>query len=288
MSVREVKAVELEALMLATQLLQRARRADPRAGLWEAADVQWWWRRPRQSDEVEKLFWVDDEGPAAGVLLTSWNHDAWQCDPVVVPGAPGPQPKLVWTRAIEHATRLLETRFEIPVSDDDRAFTELAQRSGLDPGRQDFTAWMDAADRPTVSALPPRFVLVDRTQRPDTPHPLRPRNGDGVAQRLDQCPLYDPTLDLAVETADGVVAGYSLYWYDPTTGVGLVEPVRVEEEFRRRGLARAMLTDGIDRLFRRGVQRIKISYETNAAGGLYQSVGFRQTSSATWYQSFRS
>jgi hypothetical protein len=51
--------------MLATQLLQRARCADPRAGLWEAADVQWWWRTPRRSDDVEKLFWIDDEGPVA-------------------------------------------------------------------------------------------------------------------------------------------------------------------------------------------------------------------------------
>ncbi|HKZ19337.1 MAG TPA: GNAT family N-acetyltransferase [Acidimicrobiia bacterium] len=82
-----------------------------------------------------------------------------------------------------------------------------------------------------------------------------------------------------------MVAGYSLYWFDPTTKVGLVEPVRVEEEFQRRGLARAMLTAGIDRLFKRGAQRVKISYDTDAAGALYQGVGFLPTSTATWYQS---
>jgi GNAT superfamily N-acetyltransferase len=112
---------------------------------------------------------------------------------------------------------------------------------------------------------------------------MRHRNGDGVAQRLDQCPLYDPALDLAVETADGVVAGYSLYWFDAATKVGLVEPVRVDEKFLRRGLARAMLAAGIDRLIRRGAQRVKISYETDAAGALYQGVGFRRTSASTWF-----
>lgn len=284
MSVREVRAVGHEALMLATKLLQRVRRADPQTGLWEAADVQWWWRRPRRSDEVEKLFWVDDEGPLAGVLLTSWSEDAWQCDPVVVPGAPGPQPRVVWTRAIKQAARHAEKEFEVPVSDDDRTFTELARRSGFTAGRQDSTAWMDAADRPTASALPAGFALVDRTQHRDAPHPLRQRNGDGVAQRLDQCPIYDPALDLAIETTNGRVAGYSLFWFDPTTKVGLVEPVRVEEEFWRQGLARAMLSEGIDRLVKRGAQRVKISYETDAAAALYQGVGFRPTSTATWYR----
>src|SRR5690606_15352651 len=129
-------------------------------------------------------------------------------------------------------------------SDDDRTFRELARRSGFTAGERDGTAWMDAADRPAVLAPPAGFALTDRTQRRDAPHPMRHRNGEGVAQRLEQCPLYDPALDLAVETADGRVAGYSLYWFDPITRVGLVEPVRIEDEFQRRGLARAMLSAG--------------------------------------------
>ena len=113
---------------------------------------------------------------------------------------------------------------------------------------------------------------------------MRHRNGDAVEERLRQCPLYDPGLDLAVETADGSIAGYSLYWFDPTTKVGLVEPVRVEDEYQRRGLGRAMLTAGIERLAKTGAQRMKISYVTDAAGALYKGVGFRPTSTATWYE----
>jgi ribosomal protein S18 acetylase RimI-like enzyme len=282
--VREVRAAGLEALVLATQLLQRSRRADPEAGLWEAADVQWWWRKPRRSDEVEKLFWIDDEGPVAGVLLTSWTDDAWQCDPVLVPGASGVEPDVLWRRAVEHGAKHSAKGFEVPVMDDDRTFQGLARRSGLTAGEQDSTAWMDAAARPAVSRPGEGFVLIDRTERRDAPHPMRHRNGDGVAQRLDQCPLYDPALDLAVETADGRVAGYSRYWFDPTTRVGLVEPVRVEDRFQRQGVARAMLSAGIDRLVTRGARRVKIAYETDAAAALYQSVGFRRTSTATWYR----
>jgi ribosomal protein S18 acetylase RimI-like enzyme len=219
----------------------------------------------------------------AGVLLTSWSDDEWQCDPVIVPRA-SPEPGVVWQGVMEQAAEHEAKVFEVPVSDEDRVFGELAQRSGLIVGDQDHTAWMDAADRPSAPELPEGFVLTDRTQRRDAPHPLRHRNGDGVAQRLEQCPLYDPTLDLAVETAGGQLAGYSLYWFDPVTSVGLVEPVRVEDEFQRRGLARAMLCAGIERLATRGAKRVKVSYDTDAAAVLYQGLGFRPTSTATWYR----
>ena len=45
-----------------------------------------------------------------------------------------------------------------------------------------------------------------------------------------------------------------------------------------------MLTVGIDRLARGGAQRIKIGFESEAAAALYQGVGFRPTSTDTWYE----
>jgi hypothetical protein len=62
------------------------RLADAQAGLWEAADLQWWWRTPRGSDVVDQLFWMDDEGPVAAAVLTEWSH-GWGCDPIVVQGS---------------------------------------------------------------------------------------------------------------------------------------------------------------------------------------------------------
>ncbi len=282
--VHEVTATGHEALELATRLLQRARLADPLAGVWEAADVQWWWRSPRHSDEVEKLFWLDERGPVAGVLLTSWSEDAWQCDPIFVPHSRGPAHEAVWQRALEHAARHAPSGFQVPVSDDDEALRELAQQSGLTAGEQDSTAWMDAASRPALSPLPGGFVLADRSQRAGAPHPMRDRNGEGVAERLAQCSLYDPALDLVVEASAGQVAGYSLYWFDPVTKVGLVEPVRVEDAFQRLGLARAMLSTGLARLAERGAQRIKVSYQSQRAAALYHSAGFQKTSTTTWWR----
>jgi len=280
---REVRATGEEALRLATELLQRARRADANLGLWEAADVQWWSRTARPSDDVEKPFWVDDQGPVAGVLLTSWSDGNWQCDPVVVPGAPGADRVNLWERAVELGAQHSTAGFKIAVDDEDRLYRQLAESAGLIAVDHDRTAWLNTADRAPTVAMPEGFELVDRTERQGAAHPMQQRNGAQVAERLAQCSLYDPALDLSVESADGHVAGYSLYWYDQATGVGLVEPVRVADEFHRRGLARAMLSEGIDRLLERGARRVKVSFATEVAAALYEGLGFRPTSSTSWY-----
>jgi len=283
-SVQELRASGHDGLLLASALLQRARLADPQRGIWDAADVQWWWRRPRRSDRVEKLFWVDRRGPVAGVLLTSWTDESWQCDPIVVPRVPALEPEAVWERALEEIHAHAEGRVAVPVQGRDPTFRELAERSGLVPGQRSSTAWMDAAGRPSAQSLPDGFTLVDRAQRRDMPHPMRHRNGEAVEERLRECPLYAPDLDLAVEASDGSIAGYSLYWYDPATNAGVIEPARVEDAYQRRGLARAMLTAGLGRLAARGAQRVKIGYETEAAAALYASIGFRTISDDTWYE----
>jgi len=267
---RELRATGLDAVALATRLLQRVRLADPDCGLWEAADVQWWWRTPRASDDSEQTFWVDEEGPLAGILTTEFRGE-WQVDFL---GA-CPEDARIATLAD------LPEGAQVPVRDDDVGLRTLVEGAGLVPVERDGTAWMAAGDRPAPS-IPDGYFLTDR--RDDrAPHPMRARNGDAVEERLRACSLYDPALDLAVKTRDGAVAGYSLYWFDPVTKVGLLEPMRVLDGFQRRGLARAMIAEGLERLAARGAERMKVSYGTDAARALYTGCGYRPASTSTWY-----
>jgi GNAT superfamily N-acetyltransferase len=108
------------------------------------------------------------------------------------------------------------------------------------------------------------------------------RNHPDPEARLRQTSLYRPDLDLVVHDSRDSVAAYGLFWYDPETATGLVEPMRTEDDHQRRGLARHLLTTGIDLLAEAGAQRIKICYEPDnpASGSLYLSAGFepdRQT-----------
>jgi ribosomal protein S18 acetylase RimI-like enzyme len=284
MAIYEVRAAGLDYLALATELLQRARLAHAEAGLWEATDLQWWWRTHRRSDAIDQLFWLDEQGPVAGVVLTDWGR-AWGCDPIVVPGLSTVPLATVWARAIQEIDGLGLEAVEVLARDDDfellgllagTGFVATDERSGI--------TWMNAEDRPEVAALAEGFVLVDRARETATPHPMRRRSGEAVEARLQQCSLYDPGLDLAVEADDGQVAGYALFWFDPVTEVGLVEPMRVEDAYQRRGLARAMLTAGLDRLAKRGARRFKVGYATDAARALYVGAGFRVTSTSKGYR----
>ncbi len=66
------------------------------------------------------------------------------------------------------------------------------------------------------------------------------------------------------------------------TGVGLVEPMRVEDAHGGRGLGRVLLRAGLDRLAAAGCTRLKVSFDPSntAAARLYLGAGFRPVSRA--------
>jgi GNAT superfamily N-acetyltransferase len=143
---------------------------------------------------------------------------------------------------------------------------------------------MAAADRPQIPEPPDGFAVVDRAHSADRPHPMRPRNGSEVETRLRETSLYDPELDLAVFAPNGDLAGYALFWNDPVTGVGMLEPMRTEDGYQRIGLASHLLASGLDRLADRGAQRLKVGFDTEAARNLYVGAGFHTTSTDQSYR----
>lgn len=282
---KQIRTKGLDALSLASSLLQRVRLADPLAGVWEAADVQWSWRTQRESDDIEQIFWADERGPVAGVYATSPATGRWQVDPFLVPGTTSISPNDVWQMTRELGNQYAPNGFDVPISDNDSTFRMFATKAGFATGESDSTAWMYAADSPEVAPLSEGFTIVDRTQRAEQPHPMASHNSEEIAVRLPQVGLYDPWLDLAVEAPDGRNAAYILFWFDPVTKVGLIEPVRTHDEFQRKGLAKALITFGMNRLAEKGAERLKVSWENEFAGDLYLKVGFQLESTSTWFES---
>ena len=275
MAVRRDVLRGLERLNATSTVLQRARLADPFVGFWEAADVQWWWGRLRSTDDLALPVWFDEVGPVAAAGLTA-NKDAWQVDVFAVPSIV--KKEEIWNAALEAAEGHRSHALEMLVHEADASLVNLALGSGFTMSEELLgTSWMDADQLPQVTQVD-GYVIIDRTESSERPHPMIARNGEQIEQRLQQCSLYDPTLDLAVEDAHGTVAGYALFWFDHTTFVGLLEPMRVHDDFQRRGLARMLLTNGLDRLARKGARRLKVGFGSDAARDLYLGAGMVQTS----------
>src|SRR3954468_14390109 len=62
-----------EYLTAVTSLLQAYRLAHRTGGIWEAADLQWWWTRDPHDDWGRAMIWYDESGPRVAVTLTAWS-----------------------------------------------------------------------------------------------------------------------------------------------------------------------------------------------------------------------
>jgi GNAT superfamily N-acetyltransferase len=270
MSLREEQPTGSDYLATVSRLLQRVRSVDPYGGLWEAADLQWWWRVDQHDDPVGQSVWFDRDDAIVAAIFTRWKR--WMgCDLLGTDAAVDRHAALIWDRL---ADRFLDVPVSMMIRDDDRARIHRAEDAGFRKEDDRFaTAWMAPSSRPSVPPLPAglRIVPYDGGR-----HPMEARNGDVVASRLAECPLYRPDLDLSIRDGDAV-AGYALFWADPITGVGLLEPMRIEDEYQGRGLSKALLAAGLERLARAGCTRFKVSFEpaNAAATRLYTGAGFR-------------
>ncbi|GAA2154139.1 acetyltransferase (GNAT) family protein [Humibacillus xanthopallidus] len=97
-------------------------------------------------------------------------------------------------------------------------------------------------------------------------------------------PSFRHDLDLVAEGPDGSFAAYAGVTYDSINRRGIFEPVCTDPRHQRRGLARALMLEGIRRVRALGAADVYVSTgDQNPAGELYDSVGFTESySGASW------
>lgn len=92
---------------------------------------------------------------------------------------------------------------------------------------------------------------------------------------FEQSPSYNADLILVIEAPDGSFASHCGVTYNPETGFGQFEPVCTHPDHRRKGLARAVMTEGLHRLVRLGAERAAVGTGgTNTSNFVYAQLDF--------------
>jgi mycothiol synthase len=102
------------------------------------------------------------------------------------------------------------------------------------------------------------------------------RDNPAWYHHIQTAPLYRRDLDLVAVAADGAVCGaiaaFCTIWFDDVTRTAYFEPVATVPAHRRRGLARALMIEGLHRLQRMGCKVAFVGGYSEPANALYFSV----------------
>lgn len=97
---------------------------------------------------------------------------------------------------------------------------------------------------------------------------------EGVAWRvqMQSGPHFRKDLTIVVEAPDGAFVAFCGMWYEPTNRIAYVEPVATDPDFRRMGLGRAAVLEGIRRCAELGATVAFVGSDQL----FYQALGFRK------------
>ncbi len=95
-------------------------------------------------------------------------------------------------------------------------------------------------------------------------------------RNVQRAPLYRRALDLVAVAPDGAIASFTTVWFDEAAETGAFEPVGTPKPYRRRGLAKAVLCEGLRRLRAIGAKDAFVGAYEPPAHALYASVGFTE------------
>ena len=88
---------------------------------------------------------------------------------------------------------------------------------------------------------------------------------------LRNAPDYRPELDLSILDQNGEVASFTTVWYDDLNKIGILEPVGTIPKYRKMGLGKAVVYEGINRVMKMGAERIFVGSDQL----FYISIGYK-------------
>ena len=124
------------------------------------------------------------------------------------------------------------------------------------------------------SELPARSWLSWKAFHPDEPD--EKYQGWKWYKNVQRVPLYRRDLDIVAVAEDGELAAFCTVWFDDVTRTAVFEPVGTHPHHRKRGLGKAVMSEGLRRVQKLGATLATVSSYSPGAHALYESMGFTE------------
>jgi ribosomal protein S18 acetylase RimI-like enzyme len=273
-------ARDLTALM---ELVGRSRASGDPGAIFHPGGLQWWLRRiGKPGFEVAVL---GDGDELVGMALRDQDDVIVQTDTA---HAGHRADLLAWAEA--SARDSAEPELFVSVAEEDDGLRELVARRGYEPSeRYGYELVSDLAAEPASPELPGGFEMISLTpalaeahvalhraawSRPNTPSSYDRRQHDAVVAMPD----FRYELVPIVRAADGTLAAYCMSWWDERWASVEIEPLGTHPDYRRLGLARAIVREVMRRAWELRARYVLVWGGTTnpEAKALYLSAGMRR------------
>lgn len=122
------------------------------------------------------------------------------------------------------------------------------------------------------SELPARSWLSWKAFHPDEPD--EKYQGWEWYKNIQCVPIYNRDLDIVAVAPDGELAAFCTVWVDDVTHTAVFEPVGTHPSHQKRGLGKAVMSEGLRRAQKLGATLATVSSYSTGAHALYNSMGF--------------
>ena len=123
-----------------------------------------------------------------------------------------------------------------------------------------------------MDELPARSWFSWKAFNPDEPEENYAKLGWKWYLDIQRCPLYRRDLDIVAVAPNGDLASFCTVWYDDVTRSAYFEPVGTYAPYQRRGLATAVMVEGLHRVKHLGATIAFVGGYSQEANALYTAV----------------
>ena len=110
-----------------------------------------------------------------------------------------------------------------------------------------------------------------------------PAGGEAERRKMQSVPRFRKDLNIVAVAPGGQFAAYAGLWFDPTNRLAYVEPVATDPDYRRLGLGKAAVQEGLRRCAALGADSAYVGNDLP----IYRSIGFtRIYTTCCWEKDF--